>query len=451
MNDTIFALATAPGRAAIAVVRCSGPDAGGAARTLGTSPPPPRRATLRTLRDATGAILDRAMMLWFPAPRSYTGEDCVELHLHGGLAVVDAVAEALIDGGLRPAEPGEFTRRAVLNGKLDLGQAEAVADLIDAESRAQARQALAQVNGALGRRCDAWRADLLAAMAFLEGGVDFTEDLDEAGFTEKAGEPIRALITALEVGLTEERRGRRVREGYRVAIIGPPNAGKSSLLNRLLGRGAAIVTETPGTTRDVLEHPLDLAGFRILLADTAGFRAADDPIEQEGMKRASAWARTADLRVIVVDRNAGGDIDQSLTDLAMARDFVVLNKADLPAGPLARKSEALAREIGGSSFQLQLTAPEPRPVDWVRFDSALQARVVADCGGGEVASITRARHGRLLREARAHLVRSLDALGEPEMAAEDVRLAGRALERITGGVGVEDVLGEIFQRFCIGK
>ncbi|MGI9170610.1 MAG: tRNA uridine-5-carboxymethylaminomethyl(34) synthesis GTPase MnmE [Caulobacteraceae bacterium] len=446
MTDTIFALATAPGRAAVAVLRISGP---GARRVLTALTPETfqaRRASVRVLRAADGTMLDRALVLWFPAPASYTGEDCVELHLHGGVAVVDAVTTALLAAGLRLAEPGEFTRRAFENGKLDLDQAEAVGDLIDAESAAQARQALGQLEGALGRRYEAWRHALIDALACLEAAVDFPDEGLAADVAEGARSSLAAVLTDLDAGLDDAARGRRVREGYRVAIVGAPNAGKSSLLNNLAGRDAAIVTATPGATRDIIEVPMTVGGFRLIVADMAGIRTGDDLIEAEGVRRARLWAQGADLRLWVVDRAAGAGMWREAAALARPGDLCLLNKADLPAGADGAATARAAAELGAEAVEISLLA-DGAPI----LEAWLERRVAADLGGGDFPAVTRARHRTLLEGGRDHLQRALGALSEPELAVEDVRLALRALERITGRVGPEAVLDRLFASFCIGK
>ena len=301
MTDTIFAPATAPGRAAVAVVRLSGPDSGRILASLAGALPSPRRASLRNLKTPDGRSLDQALVLWMPGPRSYTGEDTAELFLHGGPAVVAAVVEALHGAGLRLAEPGEFTRRAFENGQLDLAQAEGVADLVEAETEAQRVQALEQVGGALGRAHEVWRGDLIEALGILEAAVDFPDEDLPQDVLERARPPLERLITALDQTLADTERGVLVREGFRIALIGAPNAGKSTLLNGLSRREAAIVTATPGTTRDVIEVPLVLGGYKVLLADTAGLRETEDEIEAEGVRRARAWAKGASLRLWVVD------------------------------------------------------------------------------------------------------------------------------------------------------
>lgn len=446
MTDTIFALATAPGRGAVAVIRLSGPGAGAALDALAGRRPKARQATVRRLRDPAGDVLDQALVLWFPAPGSYTGEDCVELHLHGGAAVIDGVTRVLLALGLRLAAPGEFTRRAFENGKLDLGQAEAVADLIDAETQRQARQAIDQLGGALTRRHEAWRAGLVEALARLEAAVDFPdEDLPDDALSAVRG-LLHGLRGALDEALAEAGRGLRVREGYRVAVIGAPNAGKSSLFNALAGHDGAIVTATPGTTRDVIEAHLTLAGYRILLADTAGLRAAQDAIEAEGVRRARAWAEGADLRLWVVDQGTDDGAWREASALARAGDVCVFNKIDLPPGRDAVAVREAAATLGLPLIALSVTAQGARPV----LDE-LTRRVVRDSAGAEFPAATRARHVEQLQSARACLDRAIAQLSDLELAAEDVRLAARALERVTGRVGVEDVLDGLFARFCIGK
>lgn len=444
MTDTIFALATASGRAAVAVVRLSGPASGGVLQSLtGKAVPAARRASLRRLMAKDGRALDEALVIWTPGPGSYTGEDAAELHLHGGPAIVEGVIQALHDLGLRLAEPGEFTRRAFENGKLDLAQAEAVADLVDAETEGQARQALGQLGGALSQRYEAWRGQLVQALAMLEAAVDFPDEELPADVADRARPPLEALLAEISEALADEGRGRRVREGFRVALIGAPNAGKSSLLNALAGRDAAIVTATPGTTRDVIEIPMVLGGYKVLLADTAGVRDTEEAIEAEGVRRARAWADGADLRLWAVDQSASGDWRQAY-GLARPGDLLLLTKADLPPG--ADRSDVLA--VGLESLVISTLAPD----DIRKVREVLEQRVVSALGSGEAPLATRIRHGESLREAQLRLSRALDAL-EPavELAAEDVRLAARALARVTGRIGAEDILDVVFSSFCIGK
>lgn len=448
MSDTIFALATAPGRAAIAVVRLSGPGAGDALQALAGSLPSARRAAVRVLRTAHGEQLDQAVAIWMPAPASYTGEDSVELHLHGGPAVVAAVTQALVDIGLRLAEPGEFTRRAFENDRLDLAQAEAVADLIDAETDSQRGQALKQLDGALSHRYAGWRSILVEALAFLEAAVDFPdEDLPEA-LADQIRPQLKSLEVDLRLALADAARGERVREGFRVALVGAPNAGKSSLLNRLLGRDAAIVTAIPGTTRDIIEATVVIEGFKVFLADTAGVREAVDEIEVEGVRRARAWAEAADLRLWVVDRSAGAAAWAQAASLIRPGDLLVLNKSDEPVGADEAAATAAARTAG---VEVRFaTACADTGISAVR--DFLSATVCDRLTGSEFPAATRLRHRARLEEALGHLLRAEDALSlGAELAAEDLRLAARALERVSGRIDTESVLDVVFGSFCIGK
>lgn len=445
MTDTIFAPATAAGRAAVAVVRVSGPRAHVAVRALAGDLPAARRASVRCLYDSEGIEIDRALVLWFPAPASYTGEDCAEFHVHGGTAVVGALLRALAGLDLRLAEPGEFTRRAFENGKLDLAQAEGVADLIDAETEAQRRQALEQLGGRLSEVQARWREALTEALAMFEAAVDFPDEEVPADVAERARPVLESLVAEIEAAAADAERGARVREGYRIALIGAPNAGKSTLLNALAERDAAIVTATPGTTRDVIEVPLVLAGYKALLADTAGLRQTGDEIEAEGVRRARAWAAAADLRLWLVD----GSTDE-LPALPMELrpgDLCLITKRDLPVGAAGAWAAAQARRLGLGSGEV--TARGPGDVAWVR--ATLAERVVEALAGAEPPAATRLRHQELLGEAADRLRQALDQTEALELAAEDVRLAARALDRITGRIDPEQVLGRIFSTFCIGK
>ncbi len=447
MTATIFALATAPGRAAVAVVRLSGPATQSAVEAVAGSVPPAREARLRRLKSGDGQPIDEAIVLWTPGPGSYTGEDAAELHLHGGMAVVDAVSDVLLALGLRLAEPGEFTRRAFENGKLDLDQAEAVADLVDAETEGQRRQALAQLGGALGRRYAAWREALLEALSNLEAAIDFPDEELPADVAARARPPLDALSADLAEALADAGRGERVREGYRIAIIGAPNAGKSSLLNRLIEREAAIVTATPGTTRDVIEAPLVIGGFKVLLADTAGLRRTRNEIEQEGVRRAQAWADSAALRLWAVDGAAGDGAWVEAKGAVRAGDILVLNKADLGRGPDREHAGVFATAKG-----CRIVSVSARQEGGLEaLVEAVKARVAKDLAGSEFPAATRARHRARLEEALVAVGRGLSRLEQPELAAEDLRLAGRALGRISGRIDPEDVLGRIFASFCIGK
>ncbi len=447
-DDTIFALATAPGRAALAVVRITGPGAKEVLLNLTRSIPPPRYAAVRRLVEPVSReTLDQAMVLWMPGPASFTGEDVVELHLHGGAAVTSAVLETLAGLGLRPAGPGEFTRRAFEHGKLDLTEAEAVADLIDADSAAQRRQALRQLTGSTTAVVSGWRTRLIEALASLEAAIDFPDEELPTEVGARARRPLLALAEDLRAAAADLR-GDRVRDGYRIALVGAPNAGKSSILNGLIGREAAIVTEVAGTTRDVVEQPLELSGYRVLLADTAGLRETGERIEAEGIRRARAWAEGADLRLWIVDRSDDGEAWRSALDVLRQGDLLVLNKADRPEG-----SALPAVMSAGDALEWEpVDASAIDPDGLTELKAALERRIIRDLGGGEPIAATRLRHRLLLAEAAEHVQRALaDGLGDPELMAEDVRLAARSLEAMTGRVDTEAVLDAIFLEFCIGK
>jgi tRNA modification GTPase len=433
MTDTIFAPATASGRAAVAVVRLSGPRTAEAVRALAGRLPAARRASVRRLTYAQVEI-DQALALWFPAPASYTGEDCAEFHVHGGPAVVAALLEALADLGLRLAEPGEFTRRAFEHGRLDLAQAEGVADLVDAETEGQRRQALDQLGGRLSEVQGRWRDGLIRASAMLEAAVDFPDEELPADVAHRAGPILQILAEELEAAAADATRGEQVREGFRIALLGAPNAGKSTLLNALAKREAAIVSATPGTTRDIIEVPMVLGGYKVVVADTAGLRQTTDEIEAEGVRRAETWAESAGLRVWLVD--GYGDPDPPVPASLRRGDIVLLTKRDLGEG---------LEGLPGEPF----TAKSPNDVAWL--ERALTETAVEALAGGEPPAATRLRHRDLLTEAAQRLRHALAEEAAIELAAEDVRLAARALDRITGRIDPEDVLGRIFSTFCIGK
>jgi tRNA modification GTPase len=445
MTDTIFAPATAAGRAAVAVVRISGPASAEAVRALAGRLPAARRASLRRLRDGQGREIDQALVLWLPAPGSYTGEDTAEFHVHGGPAVVGALVDALAALGLRLAEPGEFTRRAFEHGKLDLAQAEGVADLIEAETEQQRRQALAQLGGRLSDVQAAWRAALEEALAYFEAAVDFPDEELPADVAARAAPVLLRLLQELEWAVAEAERGERVREGYRIALVGAPNAGKSTLLNALVGRDAAIVTAQPGTTRDVIEVPRVFAGYKVLLADTAGIRDTEEEIEAEGVRRARAWAEGADLRVWLVDGSA--DELPGLPDEVGEGDLCLITKRDLPVGRAGAWAAEVARRMGLPSAEV--TAKGPSDMAWL--EQMLSERVVDALAGAEPPAATRLRHRELLSEAATRVRKAMGEGKELELAAEDVRLAARALDRITGRIDPDHVLGRIFSTFCIGK
>ena len=447
--DTIYALASGAGRSGVAVIRISGGQAAPALEALSNKPTPtPRLANLWRLVDPkSGETLDDALVLWFPGPASFTGEDVVELHVHGGLAVIEGVLAALSQmDGLRLAEPGEFTRRAFENAKLDLTQVEGLADLIEAETEAQRKQALRQSEGELGAIYDGWRDQLVRAMAHFEAELDFSDEELPEDLHLAVVDSVKDLRAAIAAHLKDGRRGERLRTGVRLAIIGPPNAGKSSLMNALAQREAAIVSDIAGTTRDVVEVHLNLGGYPLLVADTAGLRETGDVIEQEGVRRAKGWADTADIKLAVFDGKSLPDLDPVTRELLEADTLVAVNKAEMvtgelpsdiddhPVWPLSVKTgqgmdELLARltEMVAEKCRIQSDGPAPTRL---RHTEALQRTLDA-------------LDRFILRENPDHL--------GAELEAEDLRLAARELGRITGRVDVEDLLDVIFHDFCIGK
>jgi tRNA modification GTPase len=430
--DTIFAVASGAGQAAIAVMRLSGPGSRATLAALCGRVPPPQRASFRRLRGRDGAELDQGMVLWLPGPGSYTGEDSAELYLHGGRAVLTGVADALVALGARPAEPGEFTRRAFLNGRMDLTEAEAVHDLVAAETTAQRRQALRQLDGALGTLYGGWADRLRLLLAQQEALIDFPdEDLPPEVEAQVLGE-LASLQRELAAHLDDGRRGERLREGLVFAITGPPNAGKSSLVNALAERDVAIVSAIPGTTRDALETRVVLGGVPVTLVDTAGLREATDEIEAEGVRRARARAAAADLVIeVIAPPSPPNPLPQGEGENGC---IAVANKIDLggtvPLGAIA------------------ISALTGEGLDTLRARLADAARSLTESTGPP--PLTQARHRAALQEAVARLAGAQTA-DLPELRAEDLRLALRALGRITGSVGVEDILDTLFARFCIGK
>jgi tRNA modification GTPase len=426
--DTIYALATARGRSGLAVVRVSGPAAFAAGLALCGSLPAARVAGLRRIQWA-GELLDEALVLSFTEGASFTGEAVVELHCHGGPAVVGAVLRALADQpGLRLAEPGEFTRRALENGVLDLAQVEGLADLIDAETEAQRRQAVRVLSGSVGRRVDGWRHDLIRAGALLEATIDFADEDVPVDVSPE----VLALIDGLMVDLGREAAGvtaaERIRDGFEVAIVGAPNAGKSTLLNQLAGREAAITSEIAGTTRDVIEVRMEIAGLPVTFLDTAGLRDTEDRLERAGIERALARAEAADLRLFLSDGSA-------LPLEPTGDDLVVLGKADTISG---WSGLAVSGKTG-------LGVPELM----TRIGDILGERV------GSAGALVRERHRVAVTTAIAALAESRAEVVRPdsrvELAAEHLRQAVRALDALVGRVDVDDLLGEIFASFCIGK
>lgn len=438
-EDTIYALSSGRLPAAIAVIRISGPRARFGLETFIGKLPEPRRAAHAVLRDPDSReTLDDALALWFPGPASETGEDIAELHLHGGRAIVAAVFRVLGKiPGFRPAEAGEFTRRALLNGKLDLAAVEGLGDLVVAETEAQRRQAMAQFRGALSEKVERWRGRLIEVLALVEAAIDFSDEGDVPGnLRETAQRTARELIAAINPVLADAPRGERLREGFTVAIAGAPNVGKSTMLNRMAERDVAIVSPTPGTTRDVIEVALDLKGVPVVLIDTAGVRETTDPVEAEGVRRALVRAKDADLVLWLVE--AG----QEATKTESEREWVVYTKADLIDSDSQRRLQDQAAIL--------VSAETGQGIERLLEKLSDAAAKLA----GEPALVTHARQRHALADAVARLEAGLAISGvtvQEELFAEELRLAARALGRVTGRVDVEEVLGEIFKNFCIGK
>jgi tRNA modification GTPase len=448
-RDTIFALSSGRPPAAIAVLRISGPRAGPALDSLSGRMPRPREAKLVRVRDPeTGEVIDEALALWFPAPHSETGEDVAELQVHGGRAIIAAVLAALGKiSGLRPAERGEFTRRAFENGRMDLTAAEGLADLVAAETQAQRRQAFQHMKGLLGQRAGTWRERLLAALALVEAGIDFPDEADVP--QQQIEKQTLGIVGALAEEISEAlgAKGERLREGFRVAIAGPPNAGKSTLFNRLARRDAAIVSPYPGTTRDVLEIHLDLDGYPVTVLDTAGIRPSKDPIEQEGVRRATEQARNADLVLWISDATDADALRRRQEFLVSSKAVVwtVVNKMDLVTDRTA--TQALFHGCEPVFFISSATGHG--------VDELLESigQFVERNFSLEPAPVTRQRHRTHLQETLSALIEAQKIVrtGHDELFAEHLRLAAQALGKLLGRVDVEDVLDVIFREFCIGK
>ncbi|CAH1657235.1 tRNA modification GTPase MnmE [Hyphomicrobiales bacterium] len=432
-RETIVALATGQVRSAVAILRLSGPGSRFALETIAGGCPDPRRASLRSLRaPGTGEVLDHALVFWFPGPASFSGEDMAEFHLHGGTAVIKAVMAALLDiPRCRLAEPGEFSRRAFLAGRLDLSEAEGIADLVDAETELQRRQALRQMDGALSAVTMGWRDRLADCLAEVEAELDFSDEGDVPdNLVDGVGPRVAQVRAEIAAAISDGRRGERLREGFTVVIAGAPNAGKSTLFNRLLQREAAIVTPVPGTTRDVLEAALDIDGLPVMLVDTAGLRSTEDLIETEGIRRALVRAERADLVLALEALDSPPQPSEW-----QAPTLRVWTKRDLREAPVGFDGLAISSTRDQGIAQLL----------HVIADRAREA-----LGNGS-ALVTRERHRNALTAALSALERGLEPAKPPELFAEDLRLALRGLGRVTGHVGVEEILDRVFSSFCIGK
>lgn len=452
-SNTICALASASGKAGVSVIRLSGPNSSDIlVEITGIQLPSSHKLALRTLFHPTDVSkndpLDEALAAYMIGPSSFTGEDVVELHLHGGTAIVSAVLDACLSTKkCRLAEPGEFTRRAFENGRMDLTKAEAIGDLIDAETEAQRRQAIQQYDGAFHSQCMAWRTELINALASLDAAIDFPDEDDvPSGIDSRAYPIVTSLVSQIEKAIEASSAGLAVRDGFKVSIIGPPNAGKSTLMNALAGRDAAIVSDIAGTTRDIVEVRLELAGYIVWLSDTAGLRDTNDEIEAEGVKRALKRAEESDLRIFLYG------VDQTCPDLSMARsgDLLVQNKTDLKT--TAKTSiQTLDGDVDLEHIQVSLKEKDSA----LAIKEKLTSVVVDRMSTGESAPlVSRQRHKELLLSAKDNLVHGLTGLQRDlpaDLIAEDIRLAARDIGKITGEIDSEDVLDRIFGEFCIGK
>ncbi len=448
VKQTIFALASAQGRAGVSVIRVSGPDTAAVVEGFVGRLPRPRYATLGNLRYE-GELIDQALVLWFKGPNSFTGEDCAEFHIHGSRAVLERLYVVLRAQGLRHAEPGEFSRRAFENGKLDLTQAEAISDLVEAESEAQRRQALMQLEGGFRDRYAQWRDALIRILAHIEAIVDFPDEDIPEHLSERIIGDIIALKSEVSSALTDAHRGQKIREGYRIAIMGKPNAGKSSLFNALLQTDAAIVTPIAGTTRDVIESPIRIGPYAALIYDTAGLRETEDVVESEGIRRAKARGQSADLRLWVLDSGDAFGFDPSEYDFKTG-DYLICNKIDqAPLDGIEEIKYRLAEvDVKLQGFETSLTGKG----NVEKILKKLEADLEGALSLSTFPAATRERHGERLREVDASLDRAL-AIGfvTPELMAEDIRQALSAFDALFGRTDVEQVLDHIFSSFCIGK
>jgi len=440
-DDTIFSLATAVGRAATAMVRISGPRVNDVPELLGFARPEPKIASLRTLKHQKKK-LDQSIVLFFSGPESYTGEDVMELHIHGGRAVIEGVYSALsAQEGFRFAENGEFSKRAVMNGRIDLTEAEGINDLINAETEAQRDQGLNQLEGALRLQLEKWSKDLKRFGAYIEAYIDFPDEEIPENILNDLLQGVEATNKELKEFVDDDRKGEILRSGLKVAVIGPPNVGKSSFVNWLTKRDIAITSEKAGTTRDIVEAHLDLGGYPVTVADTAGIRASEDTIEQEGIRRARGWAESADLRVLVLDPETIENANQ-FGDLLKSDDPVLINKADQAATTKKKMAVGYPLVSVKTGYGLE------------RALSELTTIAKKKMGTQRLTTITQARHRARLNDCLVALKKAhfgLQNHADLELIAEDFRSAIYCIGRITGHIDIEDLLDVVFKEFCIGK
>ncbi|MEZ5757708.1 MAG: tRNA uridine-5-carboxymethylaminomethyl(34) synthesis GTPase MnmE [Emcibacteraceae bacterium] len=445
---TIFALSSGKGRAGVSVIRLSGPLTEKAILLLTKKQkcPEVRKATLTWLYDpTTGDRLDQGILIFFQGPNSFTGEDVAEFHIHGGYAVTAGFLEALskIDG-LRSAEAGEFTRRAFDNGKMDLTSAEGLADLINAETSGQRKQALRQMEGELAKLYERWRRELITAMAYLEADIDFADEEIPDDVSARVKPVIEELYKEIEKHLSDGHRGERLRHGLQVVILGAPNAGKSSLMNYLSKRDVAIVSDIAGTTRDLLEVHLDISGFPVSVIDTAGIRLSDNEIESEGIRRAEIKAADADLKIVVIDGTEGRNPNDQMLKHIDENTMILMNKVDL----MDEKTPSYHDFGGIGSWSVSAKTREGLDAFMMVFEREVGKRMELT----DTPSLTRTRHRANLQSALNHMKRYLDADHFAlELLSEDLRMAARDIGKITGYVDVEDILDKIFKEFCVGK
>ena len=444
-GKTIFALSSGHPPAGVCVIRVSGPKARDSLKKLANIKNPIPRKMVKCdfiLPNDKNVIIDSGLSVWFPGPKSFTGEDCAELHIHGSVAVVKATLAALEDmRDFELAEAGEFTRRAFENGKLNLSEVEGLSDLIASQTEKQRLQALKQLSGELGTLCQKWQNHLKAALAEMEATIDFSdEDLPDKLDTG-AREQLQKVYEDIRGYLLDNRSGEIIREGINIAILGAPNVGKSSLLNTFAHKDAAIVSKTEGTTRDIIEVPMDMGGYPVILADTAGLRKGDSAIEVEGVKRALKRAKQSDIQLIVFDGQEWPHLESRTLNLLSETAIGVLNKIDIVSRPIDRKKMDEHGLIG-------ISTKTGEGIN--KLISAMIDMIEKQYGLGEATVITRARHRDALEKCDIHLGRAINAVGS-ELWSEDVRLALRELGKIVGQVGVEDLLDMIFLEFCIGK